>query len=291
MKHALFFSVLGFLLLGISCKIFAQYPVYDAASYSQLASQLNQMANEYQKQLEQLNQAIKQTQASTGTRGMGSLANSPLEQELRRYLPNSWQQTMSMIGAASENILQGAGWQDLGQYLYAFAVWLGALGITGYAAMLIILAKLAVAVLLAIGPLFILLLMFANTRSLFDGWLRTLLGYGLIPVFVYALLSILLTLAEAPLRQLENTSGAEELISVVGPFLLINFIATLLLAQILNIAGSVTGGGSLSTMGLAKSSFKFAQKSGAWSWQKIESARINGKTSSGTAPAFSAACL
>ena len=67
----------------------AQYPVYDAASYSQLASQLSQMAREYQKQLEQLDQAIKQTSALTGQRGMGSLANTTLEAELRRYLPST----------------------------------------------------------------------------------------------------------------------------------------------------------------------------------------------------------
>ncbi len=77
----------------------AQYAVYDAASVTRLAKQLNQMARDYQKQLEQLDEAIKQTSALTGTRGMGALANGALEEELRRYLPDTWQQTMDMINA------------------------------------------------------------------------------------------------------------------------------------------------------------------------------------------------
>lgn len=175
--------------------------------------------------------------------------------------------------AVSATVLQGAGWRDIGQYLYAFAIWLGTIGLTGYAAMLIILAKLAVAVLLGIGPLFILLLIFANTRALFEGWLRTLLNYALIPVFVYTLLAILLTLAEAPLAHLEAHSGAADaLISAVGPFLLISTIAVLLLAQILNIAASVTGGVSLSTMGFARAGLRGPQeivkRGGALGWSK-----------------------
>jgi len=185
--------------------------------------------------------------------------------------------------AVSANVLQGAKWNSFGQYLYAFAVWLGTISVAGYAAMLIILAKLAVAVLLGVGPIFILLLIFTNTRSLFEGWLRTLLNYALIPVFVYALLAILLTLAEGPLSYLETHSGIyDEMVTAIGPFLLISTISVLLLAQILNIAASVTGGVSLSTMGLARllgrntvtaPARNMAGGAGKWGWQKTEPAR------------------
>lgn len=74
-------------------------PVYDAAGFAQLITQLDQMAADYAKQLEQLDQAIKQTNSMTGTRDMGSLANSALESELRQYLPTTWQDTMNMINA------------------------------------------------------------------------------------------------------------------------------------------------------------------------------------------------
>ena len=66
----------------------------------------------------------------------------------------------------SSKLLEGAAWNDFGQYLYAGLVWFGTIGLTGYSTMLIVLSKLAVAILLAVGPIFILLLIFVNTKSL-----------------------------------------------------------------------------------------------------------------------------
>lgn len=149
----------------------------------------------------------------------------------------------------SEKLLEGAGWTKWGLYFYTFAIWVGAIGFTTFAAMLIILAKLAVAILLAVGPIFILLLIFANTKNLFEGWLRTLLNYALIPIFVYALLALVLTLAEMPLQFMEkNSSPDDSLITAIGPFLFTSIVAVLLLAQVMNMAASITGGLSLSTL-------------------------------------------
>jgi type IV secretion system protein VirB5 len=92
-------------------------PVYDASNFAQVVTQLDQMTKDYQKQLEQLNEAIKQTGAITGTRDMGSIANSAYEAELRRYLPSSWQQTMNMINAS--DLSSGAlGTQNIYSDLY-----------------------------------------------------------------------------------------------------------------------------------------------------------------------------
>ncbi len=159
----------------------------------------------------------------------------------------------------SSKLLEGAGWNNFGQYLYASAVWFGTIGLAAYATMLIVLAKLAVAILLAVGPIFILLLIFTNTKSLFEGWLRTLLNYAIVPVFVYTLLALILTLMEQPLKTLEsNADNNSNLLSYIGPFLLTAVVSILLLSQILNMAASVTGGVSLSTMG-----------TGAWTSRKM----------------------
>jgi len=166
----------------------------------------------------------------------------------------------------TEKILEGAGWTEWGLYLYGGIVWFAALAFTGFAAMLIILAKLAVALLLTIAPLFILLLIFANTKSLFDGWLRTLLNYAVIPIFVYGILALMLNLAEYPLRFLETDIGTtDSYLTSIGPFLFICVAATLVLAQVMNMAASVTGGLSLSTMGVgawtARTGSNFAKAS------------------------------
>lgn len=74
-------------------------PVYDASTFTQMVTQLNQMSKDYQKQLEQLEQAVKQANAMTGKRNMGSLANGAAQSDLRRYLPNTWEETMHMMSA------------------------------------------------------------------------------------------------------------------------------------------------------------------------------------------------
>ncbi len=190
---------------------------------------------------------------------------------------NSANQALSMFFdrgmAVSSKLLEGAGWSDFGQYMYAGMVWLGTIGLAGYATMLIVLSKLAVAILLAVGPVFILLLIFANTKSLFEGWMRTLLNYAVVPIFVYALLALILMLIEQPLTILEsNTDTNSQLLSYIGPFLLTAIVSILLLSQILNMAASITGGVSLSTMGTgawtSRTSLRGIGGAGKWGWQK-----------------------
>lgn len=178
----------------------------------------------------------------------------------------------------SSKLLEGAGWSDFGQYMYAGLVWFGTIGLTGYSTMLIVLSKLAVAILLAVGPVFILLLVFANTKSLFEGWLRTLLNYAIVPIFVYALLALILMLIEQPLTILEQNSDTNSnLLSYIGPFLLTAIVSMLLLSQILNMAASITGGVSLSTMGTgawtSRTSINSTRAAGRWGWKKTQPAR------------------
>ncbi len=111
MRKNVFFTTLAIsvftLIFAFPASVRAQgIPVYDAAGYAQMLSELEQMTQDYQKQIEQLSEAVKQTNALTGTRGMGTLANGSLESDLRRYLPNTWQETMNMMSASN---LSGSG--------------------------------------------------------------------------------------------------------------------------------------------------------------------------------------
>lgn len=182
-------------------------------------------------------------QAAASSLGAQTAANSPAS--ANTLLSVFYDRAM----AVSSKLLQGAGWSALGLYFYAGIVWLAAGAFTGYAAMLIILSKLAVAVLLAVGPFFILLLIFHDTRKLFEGWLRALLNYAMVPIFVYTLLALLLAVTFPTLNYLETHSGIySQLITAIGPFAITTYIATILLRQVMNIVANITGGVSLSLM-------------------------------------------
>lgn len=210
--------------------------------------------------------------AASNTLGSNAQANS--EASANTALQTFFDRGMTI----SSKLLEGAGWNNMGQYFYAFAVWFGTIGLTGYSTMLIVLSKLAVSILLAVAPVFILLLIFINTKNLFEGWLRTLLNYAVIPIFVYALLALILAIMEAPLKFLEeNSSSQDGLMTSIGPFLLTAVVSILLLSQILNMAASITGGVSLSTMGTgawaSRSGLSGISRAGQWSWGKSKPLR------------------
>ena len=65
-------------------------------------------------------------------------------------------------------------------------------------------SKIVLAILLAVGPLFIAMLLFETTQGLFVGWLRAILGFAFVPLAVTLTLGLALTLLDPSLQQLET---------------------------------------------------------------------------------------
>jgi len=72
-------------------------PVIDIANLAQDMQQFIQLTAQLRQLEQQLTQAQQQYQSLTGSRGMGGLFNSPLEQQMRNYAPGSWQQSLSIL--------------------------------------------------------------------------------------------------------------------------------------------------------------------------------------------------
>lgn len=149
---------------------------------------------------------------------------------------------------ATENLLEGANFLQLPLYMYALIIWGATLAFAGYATALIILAKLGIAVLLSVGPLFIILYTFSNTKGLLENWLRALFNYALLPIFLYAVLALLLALIEAPLQYMENNIAPEsEILSSIAPFVISACLSVILLLQVHKITSSIARGISLNS--------------------------------------------
>jgi type IV secretion system protein VirB6 len=87
----------------------------------------------------------------------------------------------------------------------------GALLLTSSASILLLstlgvllVAKIVLGLLLAVGPLFIALLLFESTRGVFEGWLRASLAFAFAPLAVTVLLGIALTMLEPSLTQMQD---------------------------------------------------------------------------------------
>ena len=95
------------------------------------------------------------------------------------------------VGAAywAEGGMFGAG---IGLTMIAILIWISVVLPVALAAFLIVLSKLYLGVLLAVGPLVILLTLFDRTRGIFDRWVAELLTKGLTVVFAILVPRILL---------------------------------------------------------------------------------------------------
>jgi type IV secretion system protein VirB6 len=137
---------------------------------------------------------------------------------------------------------------DFGFYIAGVLVWIIMGLVCCYAMFLIALSKIALAVLLALGPLFITFRLFEGTRRLFDAWLMQLANYGFITVLTVLVGALLLTLIQSYATQTAARGAALATVDALD-MLLAAVIVLLVLRQIMPIAASLAGGGSLSTMG------------------------------------------
>lgn len=140
---------------------------------------------------------------------------------------------------------------DAGLYLAAAVVYLMVGFVCIYTMFLISLSRIALAVLLALGPLFIVMTLFTPTRRFFEAWVHELVNYALVSILTVMVAALLLDLVlsyatqTAALGDGLMTVDALNLAMAAGLVLLV-------LRQVLPIAARLAGGFALSTGGLVE---------------------------------------
>jgi type IV secretion system protein VirB6 len=99
------------------------------------------------------------------------------------------------------NILQG------GPMLGSGLLWLSAIMLLLTTLGVLVAAKIVLAFLLAVGPVFIGLFLFEATRGLFDGWLRMTLTFALTPLAVHVFGAVLLLVLQPFLDILDDNAA------------------------------------------------------------------------------------
>jgi len=94
-------------------------------------------------------------------------------------------------------MLGGAGFAALLLTSSASILLLSTLGV-------LLIAKIVLGLLLAVGPLFIGLFLFDSTRGVFEGWLRACFAFAFAPLAITVLLGIALTMLEPSLIQMDD---------------------------------------------------------------------------------------
>ena len=129
-------------------------------------------------------------------------------------------------------------------------MWLGAtlllLGTVGVLAT----AKIALAVLLALGPVFVVMALFPATRGLFVGWLKGVVMLALVPLFAVLGGTLMLELSIPVLRTLTQTPGEIDPRAAMA-FFMIGAVHMALMILVLKVSGTMVAGWRV--FGLAES--------------------------------------
>ncbi len=115
---------------------------------------------------------------------------------------------------------------------------------------LLVYAKLAMAIGLALGPLFLPFMLWESTRGWFVSWLQKLFNFSLIPIITASILALMLSLINLVLPDLDQQAiqGNPDFLTV-GLFGSLSLVTAFLLKQSLSIASSLSGGLTLSALG------------------------------------------
>ncbi|MEO6716703.1 MAG: type IV secretion system protein [Novosphingobium sp.] len=119
-------------------------------------------------------------------------------------------------------------------------LWLGSLMLLVGTVGVLIVARIALAAVMALGPVFIVLALFKGSRGLFEGWLRAAIMLALTPLFAVLIGGGTLVMAAPMIRSLARAGGQVSLGLATNIFLAA-FVYLSLMALAMRAAAMITG--------------------------------------------------
>ena len=151
---------------------------------------------------------------------------------------------------------------DFGLLAVAVLTWAGGVAATAYGAFLLALSKMALAVLLGIGPIFVLLLIFDGTRRFFEAWLGQALNYVFLVVLTAGAIKLIMTIIEAYIGAAVLAGAtADPTVDQALPCIVLCIIGALTMMQMPSIASALGGGVAVSTLGAVGAAYSRAKGS------------------------------
>lgn len=146
------------------------------------------------------------------------------------------------VATESGQSVQGAGaGAAAGSFTPANVLWLGALLLLVGTVGVLVTARIALAILLAAGPVFLVLALFGGTRGLTAGWLRAVVLTAITPLFVVVGGGIVMHLLVPIVSNLRMEGGAIDGRAAMALFL-VAFVHAALMGLITRVAATMVAG-------------------------------------------------
>lgn len=159
--------------------------------------------------------------------------------------------TMLSGGDAATLLIQKGGIfdGDFAYYLAGFAVY-AVVGVTAiYTIFLLSLSRIALSVLLALGPFFIALLMFDTTRRFFESWIAQMANYAFIAILAALMSALMLGVMSTAAEEATRAGGDIEIADAVRLCLAAG-LTFLVMRQVMPMAAGLASGLALSSFGV-----------------------------------------
>lgn len=150
---------------------------------------------------------------------------------------------------------------DFGYDIAGIAVWVLIGLLCVYTLFLLALSRIALAILLALGPFFVAMLLFERTRRLFDAWLAQLANYALVTILTVMATALLLRIVDSFAAQTAALGSSIATVDVLN-MLLVAVLVFLLMRQVMPIASALAGGAAFNTFGTVSRAVGWSAKNG-----------------------------
>jgi len=137
----------------------------------------------------------------------------------------------------------GLGGTALQLQITALIVYLVTAALCLYTMFLLALSKVALAVLLAMGPIFLVMLLFESTSRYFTAWIAQLTNYALVTILTTMVSLLILTMVRADVAQIMRRISLLAIVDVFDMLLMCG-LGMLFMMQVPQIAASLASGGS-----------------------------------------------
>ncbi len=153
---------------------------------------------------------------------------------------------IDIVFLAVQDATQNAGAADNGaNEITAFSpqgiLWLGALLFLLGTVGVLVTARIALAILVALGPIFLVMALFSGTRGLFTGWLKGLVMLALTPLFAVLGGGVMLEIAVPILGSLNQIPGEIDPRAAMA-FFLIGAVHVALMIMVLKVSSTMVAG-------------------------------------------------
>lgn len=135
---------------------------------------------------------------------------------------------------------------SFGEHAFAWATYVILIILGGVVTFLILVTKIFLAVLLVLAPVFVPMLLFKVTRGIFEGWLKALITFMILPLLLYTVMAVFISVLNQQVATMAEADGLS--FSIALPILIVMFGAIIAFFSVAPIASTIGGGASVSAL-------------------------------------------